>query len=365
MVDWRLHFCEGGVKLTGRQRVLTALAHKEPDRVPFAIKKGNTPGFEQKFYEKTGSRDPSEYFDTDERTIEFESPGGLDKYRAFHSDRVERFNDWGVGFIRGSMHHFDLFIPSLDNAADIKELEDYPLPDYYDKRCWEHLEKEVTEYHARDLAVSGFLEMTMFEVAWQIRGIENFLMDLYFKPDWVELLLDRILEIRLFMAEKLTRVGVDVLKLGDDIGTQHGMMIPVKQWRQFFKPRLTKIIQHVKKLNPSIYIFYHSDGNVAEVIPDLMDAGIDILNPIQPECLDPVMVKSRYGNKLTLWGTIGTQSVLPFGTLKDVEENVKERLNTLKAGGGLVLEPTHVIEPEVPVENLIAYVEAVKTHGYY
>jgi len=353
--------------MNSRERVLTTLAHKEPDRVPFTVT-GLTPAFAEKFRLVAGTADPFDYFEADLHDVAFRSLPEAElweKYGSYHRSNVDRINDWGTGFKRGSMFHFEHLIPPLTEVESIKEIETYPLPDYTAPKYWEHLGQEVADLHKRGLAVMGRLDMTLFEVAWQIRGMENFMVDMFVRPEWNELLLDRIMEVRIFMAEKYAEAGVDVLLVGDDIATQQDMMMSVEHWCRFFQPRLARIIAAARQIKPDLYIAYHTDGNPAKVIPALMDAGVDILNPVQPECIDPTWVKTNYGDRLSLFGTIGTQSVLPFGTPQEVAANVKERINTLKDGGGLILAPTHFIEPEVPVENLVAFVETVKEYGYY
>jgi uroporphyrinogen decarboxylase len=167
------------------------------------------------------------------------------------------------------------------------------------------------------------------------------------------------------MAENYTRYGVDILMLGDDVSTQIDMIMSPALWREVLKPRMAKIIAAAKKENPALLLFYHGDGNLQAIIPDLAEIGINILNPVQPECMDPVLVKKQYGDKLSFWGTIGTQTILPFGTPHEVEMKVKEMIETVGSGGGLVLAPTHVVEPDVPWENVEAFIEAVKKYGVY
>jgi uroporphyrinogen decarboxylase len=167
------------------------------------------------------------------------------------------------------------------------------------------------------------------------------------------------------MAEKYARSGVDILMLGDDVSTQLDMMISPGLWRELIKPRLTRIILSAKQINPDLLVFYHGDGNLQTIIPDLIETGVDILNPVQPECMDPAVIKKEYGQKLSFWGTIGTQTTLPFGTPEDVKEMVKKMIGSAGQGGGLLIAPTHTIEPDVPWENIEAFVSAVKEHGVY
>ena len=126
-----------------------------------------------------------------------------------------------------------------------------------------------------------------------------------------------------------------------------------------------RIITAAKEIKPDILVFFHSDGNCEEIIPDLIDVGIGILNPVQPECMDPAEIKLKYGHKLAFWGTIGTQTTMPFGTSEDVKQTVKERIETVGVGGGLLLSPTHLLQVEVPWDNIIAFFDAVDEYGVY
>jgi len=136
-------------------------------------------------------------------------------------------------------------------------------------------------------------------------------------------------------------------------------------WRRWLKPPLARVIAAAKRARPDVLINYHSDGNMEAVIPELIEIGVDILNPVQPECLDPVNLKQRYGQQLAFWGTIGIQHTLPFGSPQEVRDEVRTRIETMGVGGGLLLGPTHIVEPEVPLENIVAMVEAVNEYGVY
>lgn len=133
-------------------------------------------------------------------------------------------------------------------------------------------------------------------------------------------------------------------------------------WREWLKPRLASVIEAAKEANPEVLIFYHSCGYIEPIIPDLIEIGVDILNPVQPESMDPERIKKLYGNELAFWGTIGTQTTLPFGTPDEVRQEVKRMIETVGDGGGLLISPTHVIEPDVPWENIMAFVDAVKEY---
>ena len=178
-------------------------------------------------------------------------------------------------------------------------------------------------------------------------------------------ILDPVTAIRCAQAAEFVKAGVDLLSLGDDIGTQHGPMMSISMWREVLKPRLAAVISSARKASPDIVISYHSDGKVDVFIEDLIELGIDVLNPIQPECMDPVAIKKRYGDRLSFWGTIGTQTTMPFGTAAEIRAEVKRMIETVGEGGGLLIAPTHRLQPEVPWENVLAFVKAVEEYGVY
>ncbi len=204
------------------------------------------------------------------------------------------------------------------------------------------------------------LDCTVFEVAWYMRSMEQLLMDFADGSEFAASLLDRITAKREVQAARFAELGADVICLGDDVGTQRGMLMSVRMWRAWLKPRLARVAAAARRVRPDVLLFYHSDGNVAAIVPDLIEIGIDILNPVQPECMDPAALKFQYGDRLSLWGTIGTQSTFPFGSAEDVRAEVRARIDKAGRGGGLFLAPTHIVEPEVPFENIVAFVEAVK-----
>jgi uroporphyrinogen decarboxylase len=176
---------------------------------------------------------------------------------------------------------------------------------------------------------------------------------------------DKTAEVFRARAAKFARAGGDILRMGDDIADQRGMMIAPDLWRKALKPRLASVIAAARDVRPDIPVFYHSDGNVSAVIGDLIEVGVTILNPVQPEAMDPFEVKKRYGERLTLWGTIGTQTVFPFYTPEKVRQTVKEYCAALGKGGGYVIGPTHSIEKDVPWANIVAFYEAVEEYGSY
>jgi uroporphyrinogen decarboxylase len=209
------------------------------------------------------------------------------------------------------------------------------------------------------------MSQTIFELAWKLCGMEKLMTGFYTHPQLVEGLFDRITNLRIIMARRFVEAGVNVLRLGDDAGSQKGMLLSPKIWRRFLKPRFAKIIEEARKVREDIPIFYHSDGDIREIIPELIEIGVTILNPVQAECMDPVEIKRKYGNRLALWGTIGTQTTIPFGTPEDVSLSVAQMCREMGKEAGFIISPTHSINEDVPWENIVAFYEAVEEFGAY
>ena len=171
----------------------------------------------------------------------------------------------------------------------------------------------------------------------------------------------QISDLRL-RAASYAQAGVDILFLGDDIGTQRSILMSEGIYCDWLKPRLKRVIDAAKAVNPDILVFYHSCGYITPLIPHLIEAGIEVLNPVQPECMDFQEIHDRYSDRLSFYGTIGTQSHMPFGSPEEIRKEVFNNLDIAGRKGGLVVAPTHILEPEVPWENIMAYVNACRDY---
>lgn len=374
-----------------RERVLTALNHEKPDRVPRELSYGYggfTPGAYAKFLDKTDSDSPEEYFNYEVRAVSYPLPNKRDEsyYREIGTnifdDEVDFNNEyekeylenmaislgeWGIGIEPGGegSKHFVNQIPPMEDYEDTKQVEEHPFPDYTTSENFEYLQEEVRAIHQKDLAAMGELYTTILETAESLRGMEKLFKDLYARRDFVSTLFEELTKLRCKQAKQYAAAGVDILRLGDDIGDQKGMLINPDIWRELLKPRLKKIIEVAKQEKEDLLVFYHSDGDCREVIPDLIEIGVDILNPVQPEVMDPARIKKQYGDRLAFWGTVGVQETLPFGSPEKVRETVRERIKTVGKGGGLLLAPTHIVDEEVSWENIMAFFEAIDEYGSY
>jgi uroporphyrinogen decarboxylase len=350
--------------MTGRERVHTAMSRRRPDQVPREV--GFTPALFERFKQETGSEDPAEYWDFDTANVGFKPAESQPDFSQYHPEGIPegRAGEYGTVSLPGDFYHFTRRQYPLDHETTLQDLEEYPWPDYTPAYRHEHLEAEVQRLHEQGKYVTGF-SGHMWEIAWQMTSMPKLMMQFIEAPDQAAYLLDRILENDLFTARRLVEAGVDCLMTGDDVGMQDRMMMSPAMWREWFKPRWGKIYREAKQINPEVQIWYHSDGMIEPIIPDLIEMGLDILNPVQPECMDQVKLKREYGDRLAFWGCVGTQTTFPFGTPDGMKAAVKHLIETVGEGGGLFLAPTHVLEPDVPWENILAFFEACEEYGRY
>ncbi|MGB9895681.1 MAG: uroporphyrinogen decarboxylase family protein, partial [Thermoproteota archaeon] len=222
--------------------------------------------------------------------------------------------------------------------------------------------KYVEEYRRRNeefCVYSGVIHL--FEIAWQLTGFNEFLVMMIKGDKRVEKILDKLNEIRLRQARLLLEANVDVIYDGDDVGAQSTMIISPSLWRKYLKPRYKTLSDLIHSKGK--YFFFHSDGWIEPIIPDLIEIGVDILNPVQPETMDPLKIRKMCGNKLAFDGTLSIQRTLPFGKVEDVRKEVRKRIREL-GRTGLILGPSHAIQPDVPLENIIAIYETVKKYSW-
>jgi uroporphyrinogen decarboxylase len=355
--------------MTNRENFLKAMRRDSPGWAPFEF--SLCPALAQEFERRVGKKDYAQYYGFPVREVPINLTRLQTDYSAYYGRLPENAeplswnSEWGLMGVRGSVAHFQHMLHPMARFSTVEEIECFPLPDFAAPYRWAGVAGRVREVQAQGLAALAPMQMTLFEISWYLRGMEAFMTDMLEDNGMALALLDRITAIRVAMAAEYARAGYDVLMLGDDVATQLDMMISPALWRSLFKPRLASVIGSAKAQRKDILIFYHGDGNMRKIIPDLMEIGVDILNPVQPECMDPGELKRLYGGKLSFWGTLGTQSTLPFGTPEEVAETCHSRIEIVGAGGGLLLSPSHVLEPEVPFENIEAMVSAARRYGRY
>ena len=349
--------------MTIREKYFASMRRQSGAYVPFEL--SLCPALFEEFKQRTGKSDYAEYYGFPIRNLKANYVGPQDKFAGYFPDKtnIEIDPDWGVGHKKGSLAHFTEMQSPMKNFQTLAEFEAYPYPEAAKDYDWNGLQAEVKAVQSRDLVAVAAMEMTIFEIAWYLRGMETFLMDLLANPDLAHYHLDRITAIACENARRYAAAGSDVIRLGDDVSTQLAMMMKVSTWREFIKPRLAKVIQAAKAVRPEVLLFYHGDGNLQAIIPELIEIGVEILNPVQPECMDPVTIKKQYGDRLSFWGAVGTQTVIPFGSPQQVREVCERMIREVGRGGGLGLAPTHILEPEVPWANIEAFMETVNEYN--
>jgi uroporphyrinogen decarboxylase len=254
----------------------------------------------------------------------------------------------------------------LAAAKSLEDLKNFSFPQPERPRDVEGLISQVRDLHSRDLAAGGNLPHLggeLFESAWRLRGLNNFLIDLIRRPEWADFLLDRLAAFGRRNAEALAESGIDVLALDDDVGMPGTMMISPDTWRKFFKGRLADIIAAARNVRHDLRILFHSDGYFEPIIEDLVEIGVDAINPIQPDHMDAVRIRKKFGPKPALWGTVGRHTTFSLSTPDGIRREVKERIETL-GRAGLVLSPAYDIdEPDIPWANIAAFLDAARSYG--
>jgi uroporphyrinogen decarboxylase len=351
--------------MTGRERILAALDGLEPDRVPLALS----------FYhlDAAGLAPPGGWRDdlVDVAFVAFPvSPEEEDlRRRAMPFDGDTRIGSPSQAARYASWRYRPeaaLGANPLALAETLADLERFPFPEVSGRYVAEGLTAQVDAIHARGQAAGGntpHLGGELFEAAWRLRGLETFLIDLVERQEMAHFLLDRLAELARRNATSLALAGVDVLALDDDVGMPGRMMISPATWRTFFRPRLAGIIDAARAVAPDIRVIYHSDGHIEPILDDLVDIGVAGINPLQPEHMDAVRIRRRYGPRLALWGTVGRQTTFSFDDPPRIRDAVRERIGAL-GRAGLVLCPAYDIdEPDIPWANVAAFLEAGAAFG--
>ena len=352
--------------MNSRERVLTAFGREKPDRVPRSMRL--SPVLEGQLSHRLGIDDLAEHFQYDIRCyVRYKPTRKLGHFLRYPSAKpLPNFpggglSEWGERWYRGAI------APNtpMRDFTSVKDVEEYPFPDVGAEYRYEGLEEEVKMVKAAGFPAISRHEPGTFEQLWGLRGLDRILMDLVREPKYLEPLLDRVSDIKAQIAANYAKTGVDIVFTSDDLGAQETMMMSPDTWRKHLKPCVAKIVQAARRVNPNVLVAFHSDGYIKPVIPDLIEVGVDILQAVQPECMDPAELKEKYGEELSFWGTVSAQRTLPFGTPKDVREEVGKRIDTVGRGGGLLIAPAHSVEPPTPIENIIAFLQAVDKFGTY
>ena len=373
--------------ITPRERVKISLSRKEPDRVPLDLGEGRQTSIYPEPYRKIsrilGLTDvnivysPRATIDSfDERIL---TAFGIDFRRISlrnlpvpgEDSKDIKHDIWGIGWKRSEDFWSPFYAPLKE--ATIDDLDKYDWPDPNDQRYFFGLREEA-EYKFQNtnyalVANQPNLAYGVMTTAYFMRGLDQFFMDLAINKEFASLLMDKVLGYHLKLYEKyLNEVGeyIEIIQTGDDLGMQTGPFFSLDMYREMIKPK-EKTLMDLIKNRTEAKVFYHCDGSVFLFIEDLLELGIDILNPVQPlaKDMEPHKLKAAFGKRLSFHGGIDQQQVLSMGTVEEVREEVKLRIKELAPGGGYILSPAHNIVPEAPAENIIELFTTGKGYGRY
>ncbi|MBF8295722.1 MAG: hypothetical protein HW389_2267 [Bacteroidetes bacterium] len=382
--------------MTSRERVIKALNHEEPDRIPIDLG-GFQTGIHKRAYrvlinhlgfnEEIQTLDPVQQlaipsesvlqkFHADIRYVTAHSPDDFEGKIEINDREGRRWHDlrdeFGVVWSMpdDQMLYMDISHHPLANAS-LKNIESFPFPNGGDPSRFTGVrEKALSMRQNTPYALSSGICGVTYEVCWYLRGMERWFADVLENREFCEALLDRTAQYWVeWMTGFLGEVGdvLDIIMIGDDLTGQDGPLFSPRFYREVVRPRQQRVINAIKK-HSHAKIWYHTCGDCSEYIPDLIDMGIDILNPVQINTrgMDPKFLKAAYGNDLVFWGGgMDSQRVLPFVSPEKIMDEVRKNLEVFKPGGGYVFNNVHNIQPEVPPENIVAMYEAAYEFGFY
>lgn len=346
-----------------KDRVRVALSKRLPDRVP--IYADFVPEVTRKLMDKLNVFSEPELSIALGNDMIMSAHGICTGY--FLKDDDEYTCNWGCRwkyYTNNAGRHPEIINHPLEEDEDCSLLRQYTVPDPYEESQYENL-KQIIKKYGDDYWIAGALTCSIFDAAWYLRGMQTFMEDLYINKEYAIKLIDKVIEFPIAAGKRLIELGVDMIWLGDDVGMQSGLLISPDLWREIIKPKIAMLIKEYKKLNPQIKIAYHSCGDIRKIIPDLIEIGLDVLNPIQPLAMDPAELKRLYGDSLCFWGSVDVQETLPKGTTNDIRNEIMLRMKTIGAGGGLILSPAHTIQADTSMENVLAFYQAAKELGKY
>jgi uroporphyrinogen decarboxylase len=374
--------------LTSRERVLCALNHEEPDRVPIFFGTSGVTTMLGAAYDRFKAHlgiqretkvfwralqyavldeDVMARFGSDGRPL-FMGPVPTPQERELSPDDL--LDSWGITWHRSpGNHYYEIVNPPLKTAS-IDDLDRYPWPDLAHPSRFVGLKAKAKAIQDAGYAVVALSGVSVFEYCYMLRGVETWLMDLAANPDFALALLRRVTDLQREAACRMMEEAgeyVDVVITGDDLGSQNAPLISPKMYRRLVKPFQAEVLASIKSRTKG-KVFYHSDGNIYSLLGDLIEIGVDLLNPVQVSAKDmgdTARLKKEFGDRLSFCGAVDTQEVLPYGTPDDVRREVRRRIKDLGPGGGYILASVHCIQPDVPPENVIAMLEEAQVAGRY
>ena len=337
--------------MTKKERVRRTIHRQEVDRLPTQINYTQAMGEKLAAHLDVSPEELPQRLDNHLLRVDITYP------RPVSDDGKVAYDWWGVGWSTETEGYWPVDVPLPNTEA----LDTFAWPNPHDPHLLDEAEQNITADGGQHFVVPNF-GFCLFERAWSLRGFEPFLMDLILNPGFVEELLERITEIQVVLARRFVALGVDGGYLGDDYGAQKGMLFSPDMWRAWFKPRLARVFSVFREAGRPVIM--HSDGDIAPILPDLVEIGLTALNPVQPEVLEHAWLMRKFGRQLAFYGGVSTQTVLSQGIPPDVQAAVDLCVRTLAGDGtGLLLGPSHRMMEEIPLENVDALLAAFTAIG--
>ncbi len=383
-----------------RQRVLDALDHREPDRIPFDIGSSIETGITTQAYDRliellelTEKPDDTQFnmfveaagfkqvpenilkhLEADVRGALVQLPSEPIPEIAFEGTTMTYLDEWGIKWAKPeSSLYMDPVVNPLEGELTLDRINAYSWPDPDQEGRFMGLAEEAQRMRDTGCAVMiSLYGLGLLDMGFMLCGMENLLTSMALKPDVIIALFDRIKQFQMQLwTNTLDVVGdnVDICLHSDDLGMQNNPFMSPDMYRRLLKPLHTELFDHIKKsAKPEVKMLLHSCGSVRKLIPDLIETGIDALNPVQVSAagMDSAELKKEFGSELSFWGGgVDTQNILPHGSTAEVKDEVKRRIDDLAPGGGFVFTAVHNIQPDVPAENIVAMLEAFREHRNY
>jgi len=374
--------------LSPRERVLKAINHEEPDRVPIDISAVDEvmDALIDYYGIKVDDEEIKIYMGADGRIFERKrNKAQLLLLEKLHVDfrwawapyigpELRTYPDGSrdglFGIRRGGLFFGYALEHPLQNACSVKDIEAYPWEEYanVDHYDYEQFVQECKDFHEAGYAVYGGPWAPIAFWAMDLMGMDNFMIAMYDNPEVAATLVEKIANFYYRQAEIMFQKGkgyIDIFFMGDDYGVQNGLMMSRRLWKKFFAPHLERFWRLAKSYDLKVQL--HSCGSVRELIPDFIEMGLDVLDPIQVRArgMVPEELKKEFGDRLAFHGSIDTQETLPFGSKEDVKKEVLHRLKVMTPGGGFIISPSQHLLTEIPLENIVTMYETVYEYGFY
>jgi len=359
--------------MTSKERVLMAINHQEPDKVP--LDAWLAPEVADKLIKLLNvdtARDPFALAKRLGHDFLYRAVGFCEGFSTIYDENKKigenlYRDDFGIKWSYKDQEHGGYCEMVEHPLADLRSYDRFKWPDPLEvSRVGLEENRRLIERDGKEYGIIGAVACSMLEGAWYLRGLENFLMDLGGSLDFVEDLLDRTMNHSLVLSRELVKMGVDILWWGDDFSVETGPVMQPELFRRLLKTRYAKVFSELRRINKNVKIAFHCDGKVEWALDDLVETGVDIINPLQPDVNDVAAVKKRYRGKLSVWGNVDTRKVMSLGSVSDVVEEVKKVISTLSPGGGHLFSSNHTIQATPrALENTIAFYWAAHLYRSY